>query len=120
MAEARQAVLRSGIEHWDILLRCAGVTQTPGLYVTITCILSGGVLLGVVFGGHVSGIVAGVMLLVAVYFYFLLRGDRRQTHMFNPFTERLVTMGRPITLGHCMAAGFQAGSAINHQTPGRG
>jgi len=106
-----RTALRSGIERWDILLRCAGMRQTPGLYLSMAVILFVGVLLAAVLGGPVSAIVAGVMLLVAIYFYIWLRADRRRGRMFDQLPEMLDTMVRLITIGNSMAAAFQAAAA---------
>ncbi|MBO1112387.1 type II secretion system F family protein [Bordetella petrii] len=114
-AEAPSTALRSGIEHWDILLRCAGLRQTAGLYTAIAAVLCAGVLLAAVFGGLVSAIVAAVMLLVAVYFYIWLRADRRRGRMFDQLPEMLDTMVRLITIGNSMAAAFQAAAANTNE-----
>jgi len=108
---APRTILQSGIEHWDVLLRCAGLRQTAGLYGAISLILCIGVLLAAVLGGPVSAIVAAVMLLVAIYFYIWLRADRRRGRMFDQLPEMLDTMVRLITIGNSMAAAFQAASA---------
>ncbi len=108
---APRTILQSGIEHWDVLLRCAGLRQTAGLYGAISLILCIGVLLAAVLGGPVSAIVAAVMLLVAIYFYIWLRADRRRGRMFGQLPEMLDTMVRLITIGNSMAAAFQAASA---------
>nr|WP_231852712.1 type II secretion system F family protein [Bordetella petrii] len=108
---APRTILQSGIEHWDVLLRCAGLRQTAGLYGAISLILCTGVLLAAVLGGPVSAIVAAVMLLVAIYFYIWLRADRRRGRMFDQLPEMLDTMVRLITIGNSMAAAFQAASA---------
>jgi len=113
--DAPRTVLRSGIEHWDILLRCAGLRQTAGLYVAIAAILCAGILLAAVFGGPVSAIVAAGMLLVAVYFYIWLRADRRRGRMFDQLPEMLDTMVRLITIGNSMAAAFQAAAANTNE-----
>lgn len=109
--DAPRTLLQSGIEHWDVLLRCAGLRQTAGLYGAISLILCIGVLLAAVLGGPVSAIVAAVMLLVAIYFYIWLRADRRRGRMFGQLPEMLDTMVRLITIGNSMAAAFQAASA---------
>jgi len=109
--DAPRTLLQSGIEHWDVLLRCAGLRQTAGLYGAISLILCIGVLLAAVLGGPVSAIVAAVMLLVAIYFYIWLRADRRRGRMFDQLPEMLDTMVRLITIGNSMAAAFQAASA---------
>lgn len=109
--DAPRTILQSGIEHWDVLLRCAGLRQTAGLYGAISLILCIGVLLAAVLGGPVSAIVAAVMLLVAIYFYIWLRADRRRGRMFDQLPEMLDTMVRLITIGNSMAAAFQAASA---------
>ncbi|MCD0505572.1 type II secretion system F family protein [Bordetella petrii] len=110
-----RGVLRTGIEHWDILLRCAGIRQTPALYIAISAIVSLGVLLAAVFGGPVSAIVAGVMLLVMSYFYIWLRADRRRGRMFEQLPEMLDGMVRLITIGNSMAAAFQAAAANTNE-----
>lgn len=111
LGAARQIPLRSGIERWDILLRCAGIRQTPGFYAAITGILLSGIGLAALFGGLVSAIVAAVMLLVAIYFAIWLRADRRRTRMFDQLPEMLESMVRMITIGNSMAAAFQAAAA---------
>ncbi|HYG42920.1 MAG TPA: type II secretion system F family protein [Bordetella sp.] len=113
--EARQTALRSGIERWDILLRCAGIQQTPGLYIGIAGLLSAGTLLAALFGGAVSSVVAAVMLLVAIYFTIWLRADRRRNRMFDQLPEMLDTMVRLITIGNSMAAAFQAAAANTNE-----
>ncbi|MBV7486657.1 type II secretion system F family protein [Bordetella sp. BOR01] len=113
--DARQTALRSGVEHWDILLRCAGIPQTPGLYIGMAGILSLGILLAAIFGGPVSAVVAGAMLLIAMYFYIWLRADRRRGRMFDQLPEMLDTMVRMITIGNSMAAAFQAAAANTNE-----
>ncbi|MBO9356679.1 type II secretion protein F [Bordetella petrii] len=109
--EVRQTVLRTGVERWDILLRCAGIPQTPGLYAGIFGVLALGVALALILGGAVSAMVAGLMLLVAIYFTIWLRADRRQRRMFDQLPEMLDAMVRLITIGNSMAAAFQAAAA---------
>jgi len=93
------------------MLRCAGIQQSPGLYAVIAIIVASGVLLAALFGGIVSAIVAGFMLLVAIYFYIWLRADRRRTRMFDQLPEMLDSMVRLITIGNSMGAAFQAAAA---------
>lgn len=111
LAEPRRTTLQSGIDRWDILLRCAGIRQTPGLYISMAAILGGGVLLAAILGGAVSAIVAAIALLVAMYFYIWLRADRRRNRMFDQMPEMLESMVRLITIGNSMAAAFQTAAA---------
>lgn len=107
----RLTVLRSGVERWDVLLRCAGIRQTPALYAVIVAILCLGALLAWLLAGPVSAIAAGIMLTVAMYFYLWLRADRRRNRMFDQLPEMLDTMVRLITIGNSMAAAFQDAAA---------
>ncbi|OZI17821.1 type II secretion system F family protein [Bordetella genomosp. 7] len=109
------AVVRSGIEQWDVLLRCAGIRQTPGFYIAIAGLLAAAVLLAALFAGAVSAIVAAVVVLVGVYFSIWLRADKRRQRMFDQLPEMLEAMVRLITIGNSMAAAFQAASANTNE-----
>src|SRR5690606_13132002 len=109
------AVVRSGIEQWDVLLRCAGIRQTPGFYIAIAGLLAAAVLLAALFAGAVSAIVAAVVVLVGVYFSISLRADKRRQRMFDQLPEMLEAMVRLITIGNSMAAAFQAASANTNE-----
>jgi len=107
VSDASQAVVRSGVERWDTLLRCAGISQTPTLYISIIGILAIGVAVAWLFGGAISAIAAALMLIVAMYFFIWLRASKRRARMFDQLPEMLDTMVRMITIGNSMAAAFQ-------------
>jgi len=114
-SNGRQTAWRSGVERWDVLLRCAGIRQTPAFYTGTIGILLVGIALAALLGGVVSAIVAGVTLLVAIYFSIWLRADRRRGRMFDQLPEMLDTMVRLITIGNSMAAAFQAAAANTNE-----
>jgi tight adherence protein B len=105
---ASQAVLRSGIERWDILLRCAGIRQTPGFYLAVLALIAITALIALVWGGIISAGAIAILMTVLIYFGLWLRASKRRARMFDQLPEMLESMVRMITIGHSMAAAFQA------------